>query len=291
MKDHPGAGLSLSSKQEGKRIDINNIGKTKKVTSSASMCQILTARMTKHVSFCVLFTALLWSLTPAAFSQTLEPSSQPLTAVSDETVEAEPSAADLEQVLADDAAENASAVSPSQDRLEEIDEASVTFQDEGEDVTNPKQVETATPLSQEVEDLKKAALELNRDLLILEEELLFPANSQIVVFLSLDVGKYFALDSVKVLIDDDLVASHLYTKRQNTALSLGGIQRLYLGNLKSGEHEVTAFFVGMGPDNREYKRGATIVIDKDDDPLLLELKVRDSSANMQPEFEFEQWQL
>ncbi|MFL0803588.1 MAG: AraC family transcriptional regulator [Agarilytica sp.] len=175
--------------------------------------------------------------------------------------------------------------------MEEIDEADVTYQDEGQDAKEEEQTETATPLSEEVEDLKKAALELNRDLLILEEELLFPANSQIVVFVSLDVGKYFALDSVKLLIDDKLIASHLYTRRQNAALTLGGIQRLYLGNLKSGEHEVTAFFVGMGPDNREYKRGATIIIDKDDDPKLLELKVRDSSANMQPEFEFEEWQL
>ncbi len=177
-------------------------------------------------------------------------------------------------------------------KLEAIDEASVTYQDDGENVEEGEpEVETATPLSEEVEDLKKAALELNRDLLILEEELLFPANSQIVVFVSLDVGKYFALDSVKLLIDEKLVASHLYTRRQNTALSLGGIQRLYLGNLKSGEHEVTAFFVGMGPDNREYKRGATIIIDKDDDPKLLELKVRDATSNMQPEFVFEEWEL
>lgn len=174
--------------------------------------------------------------------------------------------------------------------LEEIDEQDVSYEAENgaEDAGDEK---TVTPLSREVEDLKKAALELNRDLLILEEELLFPANSQIVIFLSLDVGEYFALDSVKVLIDDELVASHLYTKRQNRALSLGGIQRLYLGNLKSGEHEVTAFFVGMGPDNREYKRGATTIINKDDDPKLLELKVRDSTANMQPVFEFEEWQL
>ena len=160
-------------------------------------------------------------------------------------------------------------------------EEEVSVEDEG----------VATPLSEEVEDLKKAALELNRDLLILEEELLFPANTQVAVFLSLDVGKFFEMDSVKLLVDDKLVASHLYTARQNEALSLGGIQRLYLGNLKSGEHEITAFFIGMGPDQREYKRGVTILVDKDDDPLMLELKVRDSSANMQPEFEFEEWEL
>ncbi len=257
------------------------------------MCQILTDGLTKHVSFYLLaWLIAVFSPHIQAQNDQTSASEAEITATDDPTPQLQAQEADLNAVLAQDAAEQTSAVDPDANKLEEIDEADVTYQDEGADAAESEaQVETATPLSEEVEDLKKAALELNRDLLILEEELLFPANSQIVIFLSLDVGEYFALDSVKVLIDDKLVASHLYTKRQNTALSLGGIQRLYLGNLKSGEHEVTAFFVGMGPDNREYKRGATIVIDKDDDPKLLELKVRDSTANMQPEFEFEEWQL
>ncbi len=242
------------------------------------MYRILTNRLTKHVSCCVLIMLMCLSAV-SVFAQDENDADAP---------EAAP-AEFVDEAVTDDVVPEKS---PSdENKLEEIDEADVTYQDEGEDAQEEEQAETATPLSEEVEDLKKAALELNRDLLILEEELLFPANSQIVVFVSLDVGKYFALDSVKLLIDDKLIASHLYTRRQNAALTLGGIQRLYLGNLKSGEHEVTAFFVGMGPDNREYKRGATIIINKDDDPKLLELKVRDSSANMQPEFEFEEWQL
>lgn len=156
---------------------------------------------------------------------------------------------------------------------------------------SPAAEDVASPLSGEIEDLKKAALELNRDLLILEEELLFPANTQIVVFLSVDVGTFFRLDAVKVTIDDELVASHLYTPRQNDALSRGGIQRLYIGNLKTGDHEITAFFTGIGPEKREYKRGATLTITKDDDPKMLELRVVDSTANMQPEFDFKEWEL
>ena len=150
---------------------------------------------------------------------------------------------------------------------------------------------TVSPLSEEVESLKKAALELNRDLLILEEELLFPASTQVVIFVSMDVGEFFKLDSLKVSIDDKLVASHLYTARQNYAMIKGGIQRLYMGNLKNGDHEITAIFTGMGPDDREYKRGATMVLDKDDDAKMIELMIRDSSKNMQPEFEFKEWEL
>lgn len=252
------------------------------------MRQFLTSRLTKNVIFPLALLTIFGSPLPL-YAQDDEPEAlaNPVPEVLPEA-STEGSVEDEEVAETLEEAPSSQNVSPGDTKLEEIDEADVAL-DEGEEDLDLET--TSTPLSDEVEDLKKAALELNRDLLILEEELLFPANSQIVVFLSLDVGHYFKLDSVKVLIDDKLVASHLYTKRQNSALSLGGIQRLYLGNLKTGDHEVTAFFVGMGPDNREYKRGATISIEKTDDPLLLELKVRDSEANMQPEFEFEEWQL
>lgn len=151
--------------------------------------------------------------------------------------------------------------------------------------------ENASPLSQQVEDLKQAALELNRDLLILEEDLLFPANTQIAVYVSSDVGHYFQLDAVKLHVDDQLVASHLYTEKQNSALNRGGIQRLYLGNLKTGKHEITAFVHGYGPQKREYKRAATYSLKKDQNPTMLEVRIKDSSQSMEPEFEFKEWQL
>lgn len=151
--------------------------------------------------------------------------------------------------------------------------------------------ENDSPLSQQVEDLKQAALELNRDLLILEEDLLFPANTQVAVYVSVDVGHFFKLDAVKIKIDDDMVASHLYTEKQNSALSRGGIQRIYLGNLKTGKHEVTAFFHGFGPQDREYKRAATFTLKKDQSPTMLEVQVKDSSQSMEPEFEFKEWHL
>lgn len=150
-------------------------------------------------------------------------------------------------------------------------------------------IETEKSLSVEVEELKDTVLNLNRDLLILEEELLFPANTQIALFLSLDVGEFFQLDAVRLEIDGDLVASHLYTETQIDALHRGGIQRLHIGNLKSGKHEITAFFTGIGPEGREYKRGTTVEIEKTLDPLLLELAISDSERKQQPEFSVKEW--
>ncbi len=148
-----------------------------------------------------------------------------------------------------------------------------------------------TPLADQVEDLKQSALDLNRDLLILEEELLFPDSTQLAVFVSMDVGEFFQLDNIKVKIDDKVVASHLYTERQVNALFRGGIQRIHLGNVKSGEHELSAFFIGKGPEGREYKRATKFTFTKDEEPVLLELKIEDSTTKLQPEFTVKQWEL
>jgi len=144
--------------------------------------------------------------------------------------------------------------------------------------------------AEQVESLKESVLTLNRDLLILEEELLYPASSQVAVYVSMDLGAYFALDAIKLEIDNKLVASELYTDKQTKALFRGGVQRLYLGNLKAGEHEISAFFTGRGPQ-QDYKRGAKIVISKAQEPVVLELRIIDSSAQLQPVFDIKQWQM
>jgi hypothetical protein len=146
------------------------------------------------------------------------------------------------------------------------------------------------PLDGRIQDVKSDVIKLNRDLLVLEEELLFPANTQVALFVSMDVGKMFQLDSVQVKLDDKLVANYLYTPLEVQALHRGGVQRLYLGNLRSGEHELVAFFTGQGPHERDYKRGATIKFEKMGEAKYVELRIRDSSAKLQPEFDVKVWQ-
>jgi len=145
-------------------------------------------------------------------------------------------------------------------------------------------------LDQEIQDLKKDVVDLNKDLFILEEELLFPANTQVAVFLSMDVGTFFALDSVTLKIDQREVINYLYTPRELEALLKGGVQRLYLGNLKVGPHELVAFFNGKGPNERAYKRGASLRFEKGVGAKYLELKIDDRQRKLQPEFEIKDWE-
>ena len=145
-------------------------------------------------------------------------------------------------------------------------------------------------LDTRIQDVKSDVIKLNRDLLVLEEELLFPASTQVALFLSMDVGKLFSLESVQVKLDDKLVSNYLYTPLEVQALHRGGVQRLHLGNLKAGEHQIVAFFTGQGPHDRDYKRGTTIKFDKGTEPKYFELRIKDSTGKLQPEFEVKVWQ-
>jgi hypothetical protein len=145
-------------------------------------------------------------------------------------------------------------------------------------------------LDEQVQDLKKDVVDLNKDLFVLEEELLFPANTQVAVFVSIDVGDFFALDSVTLKIDNREVKDYLYTPREVAALLKGGVQQLYVGNLKAGQHELVAFFNGKGPNERNYRRAATLKFEKGVGAKYLELKITDRARAQQPEFEIKDWE-
>lgn len=157
-------------------------------------------------------------------------------------------------------------------------------------VQNAPPVSDSRTLDDRVQALKKEVKGLNRDLFILEEELLFPSSTQVAIFLSIDVGEFFKLDSVQLKIDDKVVANHLYTKRELGALERGGVQRLYIGNVKSGEHELIATFRGPGPNNREYRRGTTMKFKKSSAAKFMELKIVDATKKLQPEFVVKEWE-
>jgi hypothetical protein len=145
-------------------------------------------------------------------------------------------------------------------------------------------------IDQNVQALKKEVLNLNRDLFLLEEELLFPANSQVAFFVSMDVGEYFELDSINIKIDGKEVANYLYTVREADALIRGGVQRVHMANLKTGDHELIAVFTGKGPNVRDYRRGATLNFNKGIGAKYVELQISDRVRKQQPEFVVKEWE-
>jgi hypothetical protein len=146
-------------------------------------------------------------------------------------------------------------------------------------------------LSTELEDIKKQVLQLNRELFILEEDLLFPASTQVAVFVSVDIGRFFKVDSVELKINDKNVAGFLYTDRQRKALEQGGIQQVYLGNLKEGQHQLTAIFTGFDGEGRSSQTAINHKFEKDDDVVMIELKIEDNQSSYRANVSVEEWAL
>ena len=143
---------------------------------------------------------------------------------------------------------------------------------------------TDNNVAAKLQQLRKEVIALNRDLFVLEEDLLFPSSTQVVVYISMDVGTYFNLDAVELKIDDKVVSHHLYTEKQIQALFKGGVQKLHIDNLAQGEHQLSAFFIGKGPQNRDYKRATSFTFTKTAEAKSLELSIIDSSVKQQPIF-------
>lgn len=148
----------------------------------------------------------------------------------------------------------------------------------------PSPAPEPTSLDAQMEAVKQTLVELKRDLVVLEEDLLFPASSQVAVFLSMDLGEFFALDAVTLKLNGKEVSHYLYTDKQVDALFRGGVQRLFVGNVHQGSNRLTAFFTGRGPSGRDYRRAATVEFEKTFEPAFVELKITDSTAKYQPEF-------
>ena len=143
-------------------------------------------------------------------------------------------------------------------------------------------------LDEQVQDIKKDVLELSSELAQLEEKLLFPSNTQVSIFVSLVGDENFVLDSMQLKMDDKVVAQHLYTFKEVEALRLGGVQRLYTGNIKTGEHNLVASFIGRAKSGDEYQRSNNITVSKAVGPKFVEIQIQGSSASDQ-KISFKNW--
>ncbi|EKF75147.1 hypothetical protein A11A3_05624 [Alcanivorax hongdengensis A-11-3] len=145
-----------------------------------------------------------------------------------------------------------------------------------------------TGLSEQIRQLKSEALDLNRDLTLLEQELLY-ASPQTNVFVSVDVGTPIRLVDINLTIDGNHVAYHFYNDQEFQALTKGGIQRLYSGNLTSGHHVLSAVINGYDPQGKDYQKTTSYSFTKGAGRKMIEMQVRDDLNNHQHKFEFHEW--
>lgn len=124
-------------------------------------------------------------------------------------------------------------------------------------------------LDEQVQEIKSDVLGIAAELARLEEKLLYPSNTQVAVFVSLAEGESFRLDSVQILIDGAPVARHVYRFEELEALQKGGVQRIYTGNVSTGEHRLQVSMAGKLPGGEDVAASESFAFSKDAEPKLV----------------------
>lgn len=146
------------------------------------------------------------------------------------------------------------------------------------------------PLPKDLQGLKGELLNLNRDISQLEKELLFPSTEASVV-VALEPGSTLRLVDVKVMLDDKDVGYHFYSDPEITALTKGGMQRIYTGNIGSGQHTLKAVITVRGAKGEELQRVASYSFSKGAQRKVIEIKPTDQSATSQDDVRFREWDI
>jgi len=124
-------------------------------------------------------------------------------------------------------------------------------------------------LDEQVQEIKSDVLDIAAELRSLEERLLYPSNTEVAVFVALAGGDDIRLDAVQVSINGDLVAHYIYSFKELEALQNGGVQRLYTGNVPTGEHQISVTYNGKLKNGKDVSHSEQFVFVKGVEPKML----------------------
>ena len=136
-------------------------------------------------------------------------------------------------------------------------------------------------LDEQVQDIKKDVMGISTELTQLEEKLIYPSNTQVSVFVSFEEGAKFRLDAVKIKIDGKDVSHHIYTFKELEALQNGGVQRLYTGNIRTGEHTLDVSINAKSSGGSVDLQTSSHKFTKSVEPKLIEVILAGSGTSSQ----------
>jgi hypothetical protein len=136
-------------------------------------------------------------------------------------------------------------------------------------------------LDEQVQEIKGDVLAIAAELNLLEEKLLYPSQTQVAVFISLAKGEKFRLDSVDLQLGDKTVAHHLYSYKELEALRMGGVQRLFIGNIRTGAHPLQVSFNGKSEGGDEFQRTDSYRVEKGVGPKIVKITLAQQSISFE----------
>jgi hypothetical protein len=137
-------------------------------------------------------------------------------------------------------------------------------------------------LDEEVQQIKSDVLGIAAELNQLEEKLLYPSGTQVAIFIALARGDAMRLDAVRLQIDGQIVAHYIYSFKELEALRKGGVQRIYVGNLATGDHKLEVLVDGKLEGGADFSRTERFTFQKEVKPKLVGLTLAGPGSGNTP---------
>lgn len=145
-------------------------------------------------------------------------------------------------------------------------------------------------LDTEIMQLRAETAAINADLVALEEAVLFPADTRLAVYLSLERDALFQIDAIELSIDGRPARAYLYSPQERRALAEGGVQRLYLDNISRGEHSISATLKGRDAEGRDIQKEQQFQFVKGHGTESFQLSVKARASTAEPHLAIRRWQ-
>ena len=137
-------------------------------------------------------------------------------------------------------------------------------------------------LDEQVQEIKSDVLSMAEELSRLEEKLLYPSGTQVAIFIALAEGDQMRLDAVRLQIDGQLVAHYIYSSKELEALRKGGVQRIYVGNVATGDHQLEVLVDGKLEGGADFSRTEQFAFRKEVKPKLVGLTLAGPDSGNTP---------
>jgi len=137
-------------------------------------------------------------------------------------------------------------------------------------------------LDEQVQEIKSDVLSIAQELNRLEEKLLYPSGTQVAIFVALTQGDPMRLDAVRIQIDGQPVAHYIYSFKELEALRKGGVQRIYVGNVTAGEHQLDVLVDGKVEGGTDFSRKEHFTFRKEVKPKLVGLTLAGPESGKTP---------
>ena len=155
-------------------------------------------------------------------------------------------------------------------------------QPKGEQGAPQKNQQEMRGLDEQIQEVKSDILRIAAELNLMEEKLLYPSGTQVAIFVAMAKGDKMRLDAVRLQIDGQLVAHYIYSFKELEALRKGGVQRIYVGNVTTGDHQLEVVVDGKLEGGADFSRTERFAFRKDVKPKLVGLTLSGPDASKTP---------